>query len=615
MNSNRRPLRPLLLLKRSRSSTTAWSVMIVTLLLVLLIMACHGESPTSKFSKRTSSTVDNGINLRGAATSSSSSINSEKKKNTSIRNYSQNTITNNNNNNNKWSEFDPKYTPKHIHLSLTGSDDEMSLIFFTSAKSKNYQVIYSTFKSEIQNFKVWSKKNKSIKTLSTHHNYFSYQVNGMYSELTVHEFILKDLSSGFNDDLEPQKKQQQQPLKKTSRIYYRILFNHDPSSAHSTNIESFDILNRKQAQELSIQSAIDATMTKSSESTITTSATTSSTSTTTTTASSASATTTSSTTTPTTPSSTTIPPSIEPSFQFLVYGDMDIYGDGQKTIQSILQHHMDSTQFIIHVGDIPYVWNSEHEYKWDTWFDMIEPITKKIPYVVCNGNHENASNFTSYKSRFTNSTRSLFNHHGQSPSNSNNLYYSFDYGPIHFIAISSEHDFKLQTQWMEKDLSQVDRNKTPFIIFYTHRPMYSSNENHGSYEPLRTSVEHLLRTHKIDLALYGHVHAYERTCLMRENFQCVNDMKQDTSQQLHHKYYFDKNQMSEGTIHIHVGTAGFELNPKWDSPQPQWSEYRETNHGYLRIKVYGDSLMQVEFLRDGVESVDAFLIDKTNNPQ
>ncbi|KAF0976144.1 hypothetical protein FDP41_004819 [Naegleria fowleri] len=535
--------------------------------------------------------------IRGDSSSSSiGGSNSQTK--FSKRGNTSNIIKQNTTLKSKINENDPKYTPRHIHLALTGSDDEMSLIFFTNAKFKNYQVIYSTSYSELQNYKQEKsnliKKNSKelIKIQSTHHNYFSYQVNGMYSELTVHEFILNGLSQmsqeknqRMDDSLKNKQKTTTTITTPTTTIYYRILFNHDPSSTHSTPIESFNILNRKDAVERSIQSAQQ--ISNASPSTI------------------------SSTISSTSSSSSTLIPSIEPSFQFLVYGDMDIYGDGQKTIQSILQHHRDSTRFIIHVGDIPYVWNSEHEYKWERWFDMIEPITKKIPYVVCNGNHENASNFTSYKSRFTNSTRSL----QSSATTFSNLYYSFDYGPIHFIAISSEHDFKLQTLWMERDLSKVDRNKTPFVIFYTHRPMYSSNENHGSYEPLRTQVEFILRKYNIDLALYGHVHAYERTCLMRENFQCVHHSDGNNTnqqQQQHHKYYFNQEQMSKGTIHIHVGTAGFELNPKWDSPQPDWSEYRETNHGYLRIKVYGDSLMQVEFLRDGVESVDSFLIDKSN---
>ncbi len=71
----------------------------------------------------------------------------------------------------------------------------------------------------------------------------------------------------------------------------------------------------------------------------------------------------------------------------MVYGDMDIFNDGQNTIDSIMRNHMKDTQFILHIGDIPYVWNHEHEYKWEKWFDMIEPITSAMPYIVCNGNH------------------------------------------------------------------------------------------------------------------------------------------------------------------------------------------------------------------------------------
>jgi len=91
------------------------------------------------------------------------------------------------------------------------------------------------------------------------------------------------------------------------------------------------------------------------------------------------------------------------------------------------------------------------------------------------------------------------------------LYYSFDYGPIHFVAISSEreqHSFELQKQFLETDLSRVDREVTPFVIFYTHRPMYSSNQNHGSDINLRKVFEPVLLKNKVDLALFGHVHAY-----------------------------------------------------------------------------------------------------------
>jgi len=73
-----------------------------------------------------------------------------------------------------------------------------------------------------------------------------------------------------------------------------------------------------------------------------------------------------------------------------------------------------------------------------------------------------------------------------------------------------------------------------------------------------------------------------------------------------HKYYFKNN---AGTINIHVGTAGFELNPDWD-PKPEWSVYRETNHGYLKVKVYGKKALVVEFLSNYNTVTDRFMIEK-----
>lgn len=51
-------------------------------------------------------------------------------------------------------------------------------------------------------------------------------------------------------------------------------------------------------------------------------------------------------------------------------------------------------------------------------------------------------------------------------------WYSFDYGSIHFIFMSTEHDFRVQSSqynWIQKDLSSVNRKKTPWIIFSGHR--------------------------------------------------------------------------------------------------------------------------------------------------
>lgn len=52
---------------------------------------------------------------------------------------------------------------------------------------------------------------------------------------------------------------------------------------------------------------------------------------------------------------------------------------------------------------------------------------------------------------------------------SNRFWYSFDYGPVHFVAISTEWDFSLgseQNEWIKKDLEAANNNRknVPWII-------------------------------------------------------------------------------------------------------------------------------------------------------
>lgn len=55
--------------------------------------------------------------------------------------------------------------------------------------------------------------------------------------------------------------------------------------------------------------------------------------------------------------------------------------------------------------------------------------------------------------------------------------YSFDYGSVHFMMMSTEHNFTQgspQYEWMEKDLKNVNRSLTPWIVIAGHRAMYTS---------------------------------------------------------------------------------------------------------------------------------------------
>jgi len=143
------------------------------------------------------------------------------------------------------------------------------------------------------------------------------------------------------------------------------------------------------------------------------------------------------------------PPATENwSPQFAMFGDM-----GNENAQSLprLQEEVERKMYdaILHVGDFAYDMNDDDGRVGDEFMRQIESIAAYVPYMVCVGNHESAYNFSNYKYRFS------------VPGSENNLMYSFDLGPIHFIAVSSEFYYYLsygikqivkQYNWLENDL-------------------------------------------------------------------------------------------------------------------------------------------------------------------
>jgi hypothetical protein len=90
--------------------------------------------------------------------------------------------------------------------------------------------------------------------------------------------------------------------------------------------------------------------------------------------------------------------------------------------------------------------NNTYEGSWDAWQDEMESITANTPYMSLPGNHEctctevtpflcpsNQQNFTAYRHRF------------RMPSEESggveNMWYSYDYGLVHFIQIDTETDY------------------------------------------------------------------------------------------------------------------------------------------------------------------------------
>ena len=96
-----------------------------------------------------------------------------------------------------------------------------------------------------------------------------------------------------------------------------------------------------------------------------------------------------------------------------------------------------------------------------------------------------------------------------------------------FCIADTEHDWREGTEqynFIEHCLASTDRKTQPWLIFLAHRVLgYSSASwyaEQGSFaEPMgRESLQKLWQKYKVDIAIYGHVHNYERTCPIYEVF-------------------------------------------------------------------------------------------------
>jgi len=230
----------------------------------------------------------------------------------------------------------------------------------------------------------------------------------------------------------------------------------------------------------------------------------------------------------------------------------------------------DNTAQIVTIsGDISYA--DGEQSTWDDWFNYQQDSMARIPWITAVGNHENEPGFefTPYEHRFD----------SDGEIESETFWYSRNYPGVHMVFMSTEHDFNAgsaQYNWLQQDLSSVDRAVTPFVIVYGHSPMYSSNSYHGSEIELRDSLESLYVEKGVDFVIAGHDHFYERTWPV--NSETVIDTGIDG--------LFARGQ---APIHLVIGMAGRSAYEDLDEPQPEWSAFREnSSYGWTKWKYDGD---------------------------
>lgn len=319
---------------------------------------------------------------------------------------------------------------------------------------------------------------------------------------------------------------------------------------------------------------------------------------------------------------TALPPGSTTAFSYVVYGDQGCpdlgWGYGAERTARLTAREVEeegggtngegseAVRMVHHFGDLSYAQGAAHV--WDDWFDMISSFSPRVPLMVGVGNHEYGYTSGGNGGRDPSRGESV-NDAGYLPSwgnfgpdsggecgvpaakrfvmpgNGNGVFwYSYDYGTVRTVVISSEHDLapgSRQHSWLERALRSADRTVTPWLVVESHRPLYHAEdkpENTIVGRHLREEIEDLLFEHGVDLFLAGHYHSYHRSCAGLYKLECGRG----------------------GPTHITVGSAGAQLD---EVPllENDWTEYYSSEFGYGRITVSeegGGAELLFEFVAD-----------------
>ena len=290
---------------------------------------------------------------------------------------------------------------------------------------------------------------------------------------------------------------------------------------------------------------------------------------------------------------------------FVGFGDLGVSSAASASAAGVARNTSrlvarlaNETDVVMHVGDISYAQGIAAF--WPEFFAEIEPVAKRVPWQVCIGNHEYDWPGQPFKPP-------LFSYHTDSGGEcgvpyakrfdmdpegpGKNIYYSVDMGPVHFALLSSEHNMtagSAQLAWLARDLAAVDRSATPFVVFAMHRPLYSSTlfDFLPEASVMLKAIEPVLLKNKVDLAIFGHVHQYSRSCPLA-NGKCVAD--------------------GAGPVYMTIGTAG--ATDQLPFLPSKHARKQSKVHGAARFRVLNATAMHVQYLDGASWNAEQIVVD------
>jgi hypothetical protein len=253
---------------------------------------------------------------------------------------------------------------------------------------------------------------------------------------------------------------------------------------------------------------------------------------------------------------------------FIAFGDSGTGSSAQRQLAARMAS--DSFDLALHTGDVVYGTASgtgDATYRTlNSWFfDIYAPWLPSRPFFPSEGNHDSRpsnGNGVAYLDAFTlpvNGASSAYPDHAE-------RFYSFDYGPVHFVALDTEFAFQNATRraeqlsWLESDLAATSQ---PWKIAFFHRSPYSAGGEHGSDTTVRAAFAPLFEQYGVRLALSSHEHDYERTRPIRSS--------------------------TSGTAVTYVVTGGGG-GPLYPAGAAEWTAHSASRHHYVRGAISGCTL-------------------------
>ena len=272
---------------------------------------------------------------------------------------------------------------------------------------------------------------------------------------------------------------------------------------------------------------------------------------------------------------------------FIVFGDSGTGSTQQRQLATLMAN--DTYDIALHGGDIAYgnsggTGDASYRTFNDWFFDIYAAWLPFRPVFPVEGNHDSRpsnGNGVAYLDAFTLPTN------GATPAypDHRERYYSFDYGPVHFVALDTEFTFQDATRraeqlsWLESDLAATTQ---PWKIAIFHRAPYSAGGEHGSDLPVRSAFAPVFERHGVRLALSAHEHDYERTKPLRDS--------------------------ATGTPVTYVVSGGGGA-PLYPAGTAEWTASSASRHHYVRASVSG-CILALEAIGLAGAAFDSTTIDR-----